>query len=53
MAIHYSSGREQADSLLARIVARGGKAFALGADLAAPGAGTGLAIGVNGGMHLI
>lgn len=43
VTIHYASGREKADALVASIAARGGKALALGADLAEAGAGTGLA----------
>jgi 3-oxoacyl-[acyl-carrier protein] reductase len=56
VAIHYASGREKADTLVAAIRARGGKAFALGADLAAPGAGTELteaAIGAMGGIDVL
>lgn len=56
VAVHYASGREKADALVASIAARGGRALALGADLAQAGAGTELteaAIAEMGGIDVL
>ncbi|NKE66385.1 SDR family oxidoreductase [Ramlibacter sp. RBP-2] len=56
VSLHYSSRREDADALATRILAQGGHAFALEADLAVPGAGTALteaAIAAMGGIDVL
>lgn len=56
VAVHYASGRENAEALVASIAARGGRALALCADLAQAGAGTGLtgaAIAKMGGIDVL
>ncbi len=56
IAVHYSTRRENAEAIVEQIRGRGGRAFALHADLTAPGAGTALteeAMRVLGGIDVL